>query len=192
MSFENFTHALSRQSNFTSCDDSDRGGMDGLNWCSDPHWRPQVYSCGLSERLDRFQFIGNLENAADLTRELLGHVGLWESHGKHFISGGKRQDGKIMKNSMCNVMSHPINYTTNVGFQQRDEVSDSSAANTVYGHSKGSKSKMEEYFTPELLKKVQEELYAEDYKLWKLVSANIKELSKGKELASHLSSDCAG
>ncbi|KAL7534159.1 hypothetical protein ACHAXR_005681 [Thalassiosira sp. AJA248-18] len=185
--FDNFIENLSKPNNYTHCQ-TNKNGMDGLSWCSDPHWRPQVYSCGLSERLDRFQFIGDLHNAADQTRELLGHVGLWNSHGKHFIHGGSR--GIMKQAGMCNLMSHPANHTVHVGFQQKNEVSNASAADTVYGHSKGSNSKMEKYFTPELLKKVREELYADDYKLWELVNANGKKMSKGKELVSQLSSEC--
>lgn len=60
----------------------------------------------------------------------------------------------------------------------------------MYAHSKGSKGKMEEFYTPELLEKVQEELYADDYKLWKLVDGNGKKMSKGRELASRLSGKC--
>lgn len=89
-----------------------------------------------------------------------------------------------------------MNHTTSVhvGFQQKDTVSPTSssaaAGETAYGHAKGSKDKMERFYTPELLRKVQEELYPNDYKLWKLVNDNGKKLSKGKELMSQLSSKC--
>merc|ERR1712127_1001190 len=100
--FEKFVNSLSVPHNSTSCRD-DKGGISGLSWCTDPHWRPQVYSCGMSERLDRFQFIGDISNAAEQTRELLDHVGLWDSHGKHFINGGVH----VGRKGMCNIMSHP-------------------------------------------------------------------------------------
>ena len=145
-----------------------------------------MYSCGLSERLDRFQFVGDLHYAADHTRELLSNVGLWESHGRHFINGGVQ----VGRNPWCTISSHPANHTFHVGFQQKEEVSNSTAAQVVYGHAKGSKGKMETYFTPELLEKVQEELYADDYKLWKLVNDNGQKLSKGKELMPQLSRKC--
>mmetsp|Transcript_10705 Transcript_10705/g.22700 ORF Transcript_10705/g.22700 Transcript_10705/m.22700 type:complete len:407 (-) Transcript_10705:124-1344(-) len=186
LTFEGFINSLSTPSNFTNCENG-KGANSGLSWCSDPHWRPQVYSCGISERLDRFQFIGDIHNAADQTRELLGHVGLWESHGKHFINGGVQ----VGRNPWCNIMSHPHNHTRHVGFQQKDEVSNSSAAKLVYGHSKGSKGKMDTYYTPELLTRVQEELYADDFNLWKLVNANGIKMSKGKDLASRLSKKCS-
>ena len=151
-------------------------------------WRPQVYSCGISERLDRFKFIGELHNAADQTRELLEHVGLWDSHGSKFINGGITRKDR----SLYTVMSHPFNHTHHVGFQQKNELTNKSAAKLVYGHEKGSKNKMDKFFPPNLLKKVREELYADDYKLWKLVKENGVKLSRGKELASRLSNKCHG
>ena len=151
-------------------------------------FRPQVYSCGLSERIDRFQFLGNIHHAAYQTRELLDHVGLWESHGKHFINGGVNTS----PNPWCAIASHPYNHTEHVGFQQKDVVTNSTAAQTAYGHSKGSRSKMEKYYTPELLKRVQEELYPDDYKLFTMVKENGITLSKGAELASRLSKNCHG
>ena len=153
-------------------------------------WRPQVYSCGLSERLDRFKFIGDLDNVSDQTKELLEHVGLWESHGKHFIHGGETAKGIVEKAHICNMIPHPFNETSHRGFQQKKHSDDSAASNTGYSHSKGSKSKFEKFYTPELLTKVQEELYADDYKLWKLVSGNGGRLSRGKDLMAKLSSKC--
>lgn len=188
LTFEEFVDSLSRPNNFTSCsEEGTGGGLFGLSWCSDPHWRPQVYSCGLSERLDRFDFIGDLANVADQTKELLSHVGLWDSHGRHYINGGVKAGRSPWG---CNFASHPHNHTIHVGFQQEDHDGNASAAETVYGHSKGSSSKMDEYYTPELRKRVEDELYANDYKLWKLVSANGKKLSKGRALVSQLSNKC--
>jgi hypothetical protein len=164
-------------------DDSDSfHRMTGLTWCSDPHWRPQVFSCGLFASLDRFQFVGDINNSPDHTRQLLQSVGLWESHGKRFINGGVHEKGK----NMCRYMSHQFNHTEHVGFQQKDYNRNVTAANTAYGHSKDSQSKLMEYYTPELMKLVQEELYADDYRLYQLVSKQ-KNLSDGRELAMKLS-----
>ena len=173
ITFEQFIANLSMPVENNNC--KENSGMNGLSWCTNPHWRPQIYSCGMSERLDRFDFIGDLHNTADQTRELLSHVGIWESYGKHFINGGK----KIGSNSWCHIASHPMNHTpVHVGFQQKDTVSPTSSAagETAYGHAKGSKDKMERFYTPELLRKV-EELYANDYKLWKLMVTSYR---KGK------------
>jgi len=188
MTLEKLIDFLARPENATSCDVSKR---NGLTWCSDPHWRPQVFSCGMSERLDRFQFIGNIENAADHARELLEHVGLWNTYGKKFVHGGEMK-GK----GMCRVKPITLNELESdrglrhLGFQQKGAYGNISAANTAYNHSRGSKSKVEEYFTPDMLKFVREKLYGADFKLWELVSRNSK-LSRGKELASKISSICS-
>jgi len=183
MSFDNFVANISKplESNDCRLASVDR---TGLSWCSDPHWRPQVYSCGMSERLDRFDFIGTLDEVAYQTRELLTHVGMWESHGKKFINGGQQ----ILRSPWCGIGSHPHNHSINVGFQQKDESSNKTTL--VYEHAKNSKEKLDSFYSPELLKKVQEELFADDYKLWKLVHDNGNKLSRGKDLMSKLSSKC--
>lgn len=140
-------------------------------------------SCGLFSHLDRFEFVGDINNSGEHARQLLQKVGLWESHGKHFINGGVNKDDNNKTLHMCRLKSHQYNDTKHVGFQQRD--GDATAANTAYGHSKDSQSKLEKYYTPELLKHVREKLYADDYKLYSLV--NGKSLTKGKELAMELS-----
>lgn len=61
------------------------------------------------------------------------------------------------------------------------------ASDTGYGHATDSKTKMDTYYTPEMLKKVKE-LYKQDYKLWDLV--NEEKLHSGVELAMGLSDDC--
>ncbi|KAL7550094.1 hypothetical protein ACHAWF_013323 [Thalassiosira exigua] len=180
MTFKNFIDNLSNSSLV------EVKGMHGLSWQSDPHWRPQVYSCGISERLDRFQFIGELGKIGDHTKELLQHVGLWDSHGKHFINGGVRVGG----NKYCNIQSHPANSTRHVGFQQKDKMSNATAAETEYGHTTNSQKNLEQFYTPELLRMVQDDLYPYDYKLWKLVSDG-KKLSQGKELMLKLSPRCS-
>eukprot|EP00804_Cyclotella_cryptica_P008387 CCRYP_003910-RA/>CCRYP_003910-RA protein AED:0.27 eAED:0.27 QI:476/1/1/1/1/1/3/193/521 len=160
-------------------------GMTGLTLCSNPHWRPQIMSCGLYERLDRFKFVGDIHNSPDHTRELLKAVGLWESHGKHFINGGVTRDGKTRLHD-CSIKSYPSTHKEHVGFQQKDQVFNFTASNTVYGHATGSKDKMESYYTPDLLKLVREKLYADDDKLYQMVSG-MKKLSRGEELAALLS-----
>lgn len=136
--------------------------------------------------MDRFQFVGDLRHAAEHTRELLSHVGLWDSHGSRFINGGAR----LGRSPWCGVGSHPHNHTRHVGFNQKDEATNSSAARLTYEHSQGSAERMERYYTPELLRRVREELYADDHDLWRLVSGNGAKLSRGKELAPRLSKKC--
>lgn len=145
----------------------------------------------MSERLDRFQFIGNIENAADHARELLEHVGLWNTYGEKFVHGGEMK-GK----GMCSVKPITLNEfesdrrLRHLGFQQKGEYDNVSAANTAYNHSRGSKTKIDEYYTPGMLKFVREKLYGADFKLWELVSHNSK-LSRGKKLATKISSMCS-
>ena len=89
-------------------------------------------------------------------------------------------------------MSNPYNETIHAGFQQKKKASNISAAHEVaYGHAKGAKSKLDDFFTPELRKKVEEELYPHDNKLWKVVSSNGNKLSIGKDILQQLSSKCA-
>lgn len=184
--FEKFVDTLSKPSNRTTCkvDTNRESCMNGLGWCTDPHFRPQVYSCGMSERLDRFQFIGSIDSIAEQAKELLQHIGLWESYGKHFINEGTSPSN----GNVCAIV--PSNSSRHVGFQQPDQMKNISAADTAYGHSKDASKKKDLYLTPEMTEKIQNELYAHDYKLWKLVSANEK-LSTGKELAAQLSSQCS-
>ena len=215
--FEDFVKRLTMTYNRTGCYDKalvkDRqSGMTGLNLCSNPRklryatmfinqsnelshiflhyylsdWRPQVLSCGLHARLDRFKFIGDIHNIAENTKHLLQEVNLWESHGKYFINGGITKEGTKRLHD-CSIKSHRYSPSKHLGFQQRNMDGNSTAANTAYGHSTGSKEKMAKYYTPELLMFVREKLYADDYKLYQLVSAK-KTLSNGKELASQLSS----
>ena len=87
-------------------------------------------------------------------------------------------------------MSHPYNETNHAGFQQKEKT-ESSEAEVAYGHAKGAKNKLDEFFTPELRRKVEEELYPHDNKLWKLVSASGNKLSNGKALLPKLSDKCS-
>ena len=80
------------------------------------------------------------------------------------------------------------------GFQQkppkdgeRKNESSLRASDTGYGHATNSRSKMDTYYTPEMLAKVKR-LYEHDYKLWELVDE--ERLHSGEELAMSLSDDC--
>lgn len=130
-----------------------------------------------------------LSNSPDHTRQLLQSVGLWDSHGRHFINGGITRENNIRLHD-CSIKSYPYMHEEHRGFQQKDNIRNTTAANTAYGHSTGSQGKMEEYYTPELLNLVRTKLYSDDYKLYQLVSAK-EELSNGKEIARQLSgTDC--
>ena len=91
-------------------------------------------------------------------------------------------------------MPNPYNDTIHAGFQQKEKKKASNvsvAQEVAYGHVKGARNKMDEFYTPELRKKVEEELYPHDNKLWKLVSSNGNKLSNGKDLLQQLSSKCS-
>jgi hypothetical protein len=88
---------------------------------------------------------------------------------------------------LCQLKSYPHNHTEHLGFQQKDEERNTTAANTAYGHSKNSYSKLDKYYTPKLLKLVREKLYADDYRLYNLLRE--KKLTDGKQLAMQLSGD---
>mmetsp|Transcript_8639 Transcript_8639/g.15031 ORF Transcript_8639/g.15031 Transcript_8639/m.15031 type:complete len:107 (-) Transcript_8639:1400-1720(-) len=96
----------------------------------------------------------------------------------------------MLRSPWCTIASHPYNHTRHLGFQQRDEVTDTAAGKMHWGHKENSKNKLRKYYTPELMEKVGGQVYAEDYKLWKLVDANGAKLSRGKDLAHRLSSRC--
>jgi len=179
-------------------------GLRGVDWCANPHWRPQTFFCGLSEFLPRFSFIGALDHIEHQSRALLQSVGLWESHGKyyHWVD-----DKKEMKGSgFCEVQPPKLRDGQElIGFQQRIRRDDSDSntnnatmnygkittevSDTIYGHSTNSRSKIDSYYnSPDLLEKVKL-LYEGDYKLWNLIKDK-DSLSSGVELASKLSSVC--
>ena len=56
-------------------------------------------------------------------------------------------------------------------------------------HSTGSRSKLDQYYTPKLRSIVEDKLYSMDLKLWKLVEHE-KKLVSGSELAVRLSEQC--
>jgi hypothetical protein len=78
------------------------------------------------------------------------------------------------------------------GFQQNPEVGTEQkdalrASDTGYGHATNSRTKMDNYYTPEMLEKVKR-LYKYDYQLWELV--NDEQLHTGRELARSMSDEC--
>jgi hypothetical protein len=165
----------------------------GLAWCSDPHWRPQVWSCGLWELLPHFEFVGTMaDHQVDkATKALLQLVGLWESHGKHYRSGtsGPGQQACALHPPLPLVQGEEP-----LGFQQRAAATkqkngDSDHGN-MYGHSKHSKTKLQQYYTEELLALVKE-LYASDYLLWNALQEHGQYgWATGKDLAAALNPYC--
>jgi hypothetical protein len=154
----------------------------GLTFFSDPHWRPQAWSCGLSEHIQNFDYIGTLDNAAYHTKALLESVGLWETHGRHYrVSKPGRKRGNL-------AMRYPppplLPNETAVGFQQEENGMD------TFKHHKDSHSKIDDYYTPELMKKVKE-LYWMDFKLWDALQLSNKQgVVHGKDIGKLLNPEC--
>lgn len=160
----------------------------GLTWFTDPHWRPQAWSCGLSEDVKRFHYIGGLDKAAFHTKALLQKVNMWESYGKHYRVSER---GKKKGTRYCTWPPAPLKPGEEaVGFQQK-ESSDGRGGMDAHGHHKGSRNKLDEYYTPKLMKKVKE-LYWMDFALWDAIQeAEMKEIVSGKDIVRALDPECS-
>lgn len=137
----------------------------GLSWKTDSHWRPQSWSCGLWENLTDFEVVGSLDDAARDSKALLEKLTMWEQYGCHF----RISDQQIPP-----------------GFQQQQ-----SRVAKEHDHSTGARSRLDEYYTPEIMSRVRK-LYWMDFELWGAVQKAGKEkTSTGRDVASLLNSDCA-
>jgi len=162
--------------------------QSGITWCMDPHWRPQVWSCGLWELLPYFDIVGSMDSADLVTRVILEKANLWDSYGKHYItSKGQNAGDKI-----CKMPPPPLNEVKeeHKGFQQYHHPVTNTTAR-LYGnkHKKDSSSKMEKYYTKELLDKVKK-LYADDYTIWNALSKSKVGWLSGRQLAAMLNPTC--
>lgn len=178
VSFAQFIHHLSLPINGTR---RQRGLMhDGLGWYTDPHWRPQSFSCGLAQLLPHFHYVGGLDHVGAHSRAILEHVGLWETHGKYFhLSPRSNTTGVVIGTRPPEL--EPGKAT---GFQQDTKFLDH--------HSRRAREKMERYYKPDLLAKVKE-LYQDDFALWQAIQlAGSKGIVSGKDIAKILDPSCAG
>ncbi|KAL7487135.1 hypothetical protein ACHAW6_012736 [Cyclotella cf. meneghiniana] len=199
LSFEEFIGILAETPQSSSSSSQPCGGgsdldaLRGVNWCTNPHWRPQTFSCGLSEFLPRFTFVGSLDHIESQSRRILQHVGLWEDYGRWYHWHTHKKDaegGRCGSSPPSLAVGEPL-----FGFQQTPRESGGRrlndtlrASDTGYGHATDSRSKMNAYYrSADMLDKVKR-LYEQDYKLWELV--NEEELHSGKELAMKLSEVC--
>jgi hypothetical protein len=150
----------------------------GLHACTDPHWKPQVMTCGLDYLLPHMDFIGSFDHLAQHTKELLERVGLWESS-----LGGATFDDAVdlppVTSNKCRIPP-PLRQSNSTslirGFNQRGE-------SKGYSHTTGSKSKLHDYYTPELLAKVRK-AYALDYAVWDDLKqrGNVTSVARGRDL----------
>lgn len=158
--------------------------MISLNICPNDYAFTVIF---IKRFLPRFSYVGSLNYMDTQARSILNEVGLWESHGKYYHW---HKDKKTAGGSRCN--SPPPNLKAGerlFGFQQNPKSKNNTlrASDTGYGHATDSKTKMDRYYTPEMLKKVHR-LFEQDYKLWDLV--NEERLHSGSELAVSLSDEC--
>lgn len=142
-------------------------------WFTDPHWRPQAYSCGIGHDITSMDFVGSLDKVGLHTKKLLDMVGLWESHGKYYQTSANMTDHKVAGPPFARYQPDPP-LTDTLGFQQIEQTDH---------HAKGSQSLMEEYYTPELLAKVKY-LYWMDYQLYDVLQSTDK--TSGSDIAKLL------
>jgi Sulfotransferase family len=134
---------------------NEQNSASGLHWKTDPHWAPQILTAGLDRIFPFFDFVGNFDHVALHSKLLLQQVGLWHKWGSTFDST-PGQGGQT-----C-AQPPPIqssNRTTTLGFNQNG------ASDKAYKDSTGLRSKIQRYYTPELLAQVQK-AYALDYEVW--------------------------
>ena len=153
---------------------------NGHSWCWDPHWRPQVYSCGISELLPYFDFVGSISQAANHSKALLQMVGLWDSHGMHYITQPDAQGCAVPPPDP----ESPQHRIFHAGFQQKDLAKQDN-------HTTNSKSKLDLFYsTPQLLDIVKR-IYKDDYTLWNALTQQPgRDWVRGSTLANQLNPDC--
>eukprot|EP00546_Thalassionema_frauenfeldii_P016563 CAMPEP_0178902592 /NCGR_PEP_ID=MMETSP0786-20121207/4691_1 /TAXON_ID=186022 /ORGANISM="Thalassionema frauenfeldii, Strain CCMP 1798" /LENGTH=379 /DNA_ID=CAMNT_0020573877 /DNA_START=132 /DNA_END=1270 /DNA_ORIENTATION=- len=129
--------------------------IPGLNTCTDPHFRPQLFLCGLDYLLPSFDFIGSFYHSSEQTQILLEKVGMWEDYGLNYDDG--RDGGLVGSNCHYPPPIRSSNFTP-VGFNQ-------GSGHRTTLHVTQSSQKMREYYTPELLETVRK-AYRWDYAIW--------------------------
>jgi hypothetical protein len=171
LTFEEFVDLLS--TNNTSCIDP-----SGLHTCSDPHWKPQYLTCGLDVTLPLMDFVGNFNHLAVHTKLLLDRVGMWDTYGRFYDH--ESEDGKIADS--CEIPPPALNESLKYGFNQRDLAQ-------VNEHATGSQTKMDMYYTPEIMAKVRK-AYEVDFAIWDDISKrSLLDVAKGSDL-KHVRSYC--
>lgn len=181
------------------CADKDlMPSVTGISWCTDPHWRPQTWSCGMSEKIDRFDFIGSLDRAQEHSKALLEKVGLWESYGKYYRNGKSKRTKRMDPCSQLFPLDDEFETTPQSqkqsGFQQRttkhnherNRKGEPKLSWDVIGHAKDSGTKMDFYYTPELHTTVKEKLYKADFQVWEFLDNENGDWVSGKDILSHL------
>mmetsp|Transcript_6687 Transcript_6687/g.14671 ORF Transcript_6687/g.14671 Transcript_6687/m.14671 type:complete len:463 (-) Transcript_6687:82-1470(-) len=148
----------------------------GLSWFTDPHWRPQAWSCNMSEDLPHIDYVGTLDRSAFHTKNLLERVGLWDSYGKHY---------RVYNGSHSSTNPHGIHppalHESRIGFMQDGSTGKS-------GHHRNAQQKIDRYYSPELMEKVRQ-LYWMDFELWDAVQQSDGAV-RGVDIAEKLKKEC--
>ena len=174
LTFEEFVHLVT-YNNTTDINDK-----RGTHYRVDPHWRPQLFTCGLDSLLPMFNFVGNFNYLPQHSKLLLERVQMWKEYGMLYHDHGKGSVCWMRPRS--NNGSEPL-----VGFNQRPPTRNRQALQ----HETGSKTKMEEYYTPELHAKVRA-AYAVDYAVWdEIQHRDPMSVATGSEL-QHVRDICSG
>ena len=148
----------------------------GLTWFTDPHWRPQAWSCNISEDLPHIDYVGTLDRSASHTKDLLERVGLWDSYGKHYrIYNGSHSN----TNSLA--IRPPELHESRIGFMQEGSAGRS-------GHHRNAQQKIDRYYSPALMEKVRQ-LYWMDFALWDAVQ-QAGSAVRGVDIVGKLRKEC--
>lgn len=174
LSFAEFVKLVT-SNNETTC-----GKSRGINACQDPHFKPQMMTCGLDQLLPYFDMIGNLKFVSDHTRLLLERVGLWEHFGALYDDGHnnarytKRAHVRFSPECAVPTPQRPSNYSI-PGFNQGG-----TSEIQGYAHATGAKKRMEDFYTPELMDRVREAYYM-DYQVWDQIR-DLPQMTSGLDL----------
>lgn len=173
LNFSDFVDLIADESSLGDCAEP-----KGLKPCTDPHWRPQLMTCGLDHLLPQFDFIGSMDHIALHTRLLLEKVGLWKYHGSQFDDGKDLRIHPKSGGSMCATPKpQRMPNETIYGFNQRG-----ASQHGSHEHATGSKSLFDQVYTPAVQEKVRK-AYAWDFAMWEdLAKRAPEDVASGKEL----------
>jgi hypothetical protein len=154
-----------------SANNTDCGHKRGVHYCTDPHWRPQLLTCGLDSILPLFDFVGSFNHLPEHSRLLLERVGLWDKYGATFDD---TTDAEADESKLCDIAPPPPRVNNKGGTYSAEDVSNTEGGfnqrlpqgnHHAREHGTGSSTKMQAFYTPELLAKVRA-AYAMDYAVW--------------------------
>jgi hypothetical protein len=135
LTFAEFVHLVASPTTTTTTtmqDPSDNvdnnNNKRGVHYRVDPHWRPQLFTCGMDHLLPLYDFVGSLDHLPEHTKLLLARVGLWESHGKLFdaattphgnSTNSTRNSNSTSTGGICSIRPPVLDETNAIGFNQQ-------------------------------------------------------------------------